>query len=103
MADVETPSWRELWERLFARAGLPPPRRSVPFWAAMAAATAAEAWAALSSTAPLLTRYRVALTGRDFVFSSAKARRELGWNPRIDLGRALAITADWLRGSSGRP
>jgi nucleoside-diphosphate-sugar epimerase len=103
IADVETPSWRELWDRLFARAGLPPPRRSVPFWAALAAATAAEAWAALSGSAPLLTRYRVALAGRDCVFSSAKARRELGWDPRIDLGRALAITADWLRGSSGQP
>jgi len=102
IADAEFPSWRQLWDRLFTGIGLPPPRRSVPLWAAMAAATAAEAWAALTGQPPVLTRYRVALVGRDCVFSSAKARRELGWEPRVSLERALAITADWLRAARGR-
>jgi len=103
IADDETPSWRELMDRLFEGLGLPAPRRSVPLWLALTAAAVAEAWAALTRrrAGPLINRYRVALAGRDCVFSSGKARTQLGWQPRVGLDHAIALTTDWLRGQNG--
>lgn len=96
IADNETPSWRELMDGLFEGLDLPPPRASVPLGLALAAATAAEAWAAVSRKEPLINRYRVSLAGRDCVFTSRKARDQLGWSPGVPLQQALKHTVDWL-------
>lgn len=96
IADDETPTWQELTDRIFSGVGLAPARRSVPLSVAMAAATAAEAWAKLSGRPPLINRYRVSLAGRDCVFLSARARAELGWRPRVGLADALEETLGWL-------
>jgi nucleoside-diphosphate-sugar epimerase len=98
IADDETPTWRGLIERLFAGVGLVAPERGVPLWAAMAAATAAEGVSAFSRKPPLINRYRVALAGRDCVFTSAKAKTQLGYRPRVGLEEALERTCAWLRG-----
>jgi len=99
IADDETPTWRELMERLFGGLQLDPPRRSVPLWLALTGATLAEGWAAVARPAggALINRYRVALSGRDCVFVNHKARAELGWDPQVGLEQALARTTDWLR------
>jgi nucleoside-diphosphate-sugar epimerase len=96
IADDETPTWRELMDRLFQGVGLTPATRSVPGWAAMTAAALAEAWSAMSGRPPLINRYRVALAGRDCVFRNRKAREELGWQPRVGLEQALETTVAWL-------
>ena len=95
-ADDETPTWRELTDRIFTGVGLAPAKHSVPLILAMAAATAAEAWAKISGRPPLINRYRVSLAGRDCVFISRKAKDELGWRPRKGLGEALDQTLGWL-------
>jgi nucleoside-diphosphate-sugar epimerase len=97
IADDETPTWSELIERLFSGAGLSPPRRSAPLWAALSAAAVVEAWSSVTRRPPLINRYRVALVGRDCVFSSRKAKDQLGWSPRVALDRALDQTIAWLR------
>ena len=97
IADDETPTWREVTDRLFAGVGLAPAKRSVPLAAAMTAAVAAEAWARLSGRPPLLNRYRVSLAGRDCVFLARKARDELGWRPRVGFPEAMEQTVEWLR------
>jgi len=102
IADDETPSWRELVTRLFEGVGVPAPRRGVPLWAARVGAVAAEAWSAISGHQPLINRYRVALAGRDCVFSSRKAKEHLGWRPGVTLDRALDEAIARLR-AEGSP
>ncbi len=92
-------SWRELLAR-FARAlDAAPPRRSFPLPLAYAAAWLWEGVYRLLRVrrAPLLTRYRVLLAGRDCHFVSDKARELLGYRPRIELDEGIARTVAWYR------
>jgi nucleoside-diphosphate-sugar epimerase len=44
---------------------------------------------------PHLTRYAVALIGRSTRFSIAKAREQLGWQPRVGIHEGIRRTLDW--------
>jgi len=46
---------------------------------------------------PHLTRYAVALIGRSTRFSIAKAREQLGWQPRVGIREGIRCTLDWYR------
>jgi nucleoside-diphosphate-sugar epimerase len=46
---------------------------------------------------PHLTRYAVALIGRSTRFSTAKAREQLGWQPRVRVYEGLRRTIDWYK------
>ena len=48
---------------------------------------------------PHLTRYAVALIGRSTRFSIAKARTQLGWQPRVGIYEGLQRTLDWYKKS----
>lgn len=45
---------------------------------------------------PPFNRFLVELLGRDVVFDTARAERELGWRPRTSLSDGLAQTASWI-------
>lgn len=93
-------SWRELLALLARALGVEPPRRSVPFPLAYAAAWLLEGVYRLlrARRAPLLTRYRVLLAGRDCHFVSHKAHAILGYRPRVGLEEGIARTVAWYRG-----
>ncbi len=97
IADDETPSWREFIGAVYGGLGLPAATRSVPLALAMTGGALSEAFASLSGRPPLLNRYRVALAGRDCVFSNAKAKEELGWSPKVPYAEAMEQTLSWLR------
>ncbi len=44
---------------------------------------------------PHLTRYAVALIGRSTRFSIAKAREQLGWQPRVGIREGIRRTLEW--------
>jgi nucleoside-diphosphate-sugar epimerase len=74
-----------------------PPRLHVPYRALYAAAAVAE-WAASAtrtSRRPPITRLGVAFVGSDVCFSIDKARRELGYAPRVTLRDGVRLTAAW--------
>ncbi|HEY7422721.1 MAG TPA: NAD-dependent epimerase/dehydratase family protein [Gemmataceae bacterium] len=50
---------------------------------------------------PHLTRYAVALIGRSTRFSTAKAREQLGWLPRVGIRDGVQRTLDWYKKASG--
>jgi nucleoside-diphosphate-sugar epimerase len=52
---------------------------------------------------PYITRYAVSLIGRPTLFSTAKARAQLGWQPRIGIQEGLRETLAWYFESIGRP
>ncbi len=50
---------------------------------------------------PHLTRYAVGLIGRSTRFSIAKAREQLGWQPRVGIHEGVRCTLDWYRKANG--
>ena len=87
----EVVSWREFADAVADAFSLPRARRSVPLWLVSALAVVLESlYRALPlKGAPILTRYRASLFKGDLVFSSAKARRQLGWQPEVRLQEGL--------------
>jgi nucleoside-diphosphate-sugar epimerase len=89
---------RDFLGRMCAEMGLRVPRWSLPLPVARAAAFALGAFAKLtqSTRPPALTRAGLALFSDDQHFSSAKATRELGWRPQVDIDAGARLTVEWL-------
>jgi nucleoside-diphosphate-sugar epimerase len=77
--------------------GVPPTRRRVPVWPVYAVAYLTELVCALLRVHPPLYRRRVDFFRKNRAFDTTKARKELGFNPQIDLRTGLQRTAGWYR------
>jgi nucleoside-diphosphate-sugar epimerase len=97
-------TWRDLLTRIAEELGVPPPRLSLPLRPAYALAWLWEGLYRLLGvrSAPLLTRYRVLVAGRDCHFVSDKARRVIGYQPRVGMDEAIRRSVAWYRAESGR-
>lgn len=51
--------------------------------------------------APYITRYVVRLVGRPAMFSTAKAREELGWQPEVTAAEGVRQSLEWFRTQPG--
>ena len=93
-------TWREYAEKLSSALGAPSPRLSIGPTVARALASLLElAYGLLGvRSRPPLTRYLVEHMTTDYHFCIDKARRELGYVPRVGLDEALERTAAWYRG-----
>jgi hypothetical protein len=70
----------------------------IPAWLVEAAAAAGDVLARVTGSAGLLTSDKVSLTKpRFWICSSERAKRELGFAPRIGLHEGLTETHDWYR------
>lgn len=80
---------------------IPYTHSSIPDALAMLLARLSEAIYHLSPPslrrAPLITRYAVAATGRDFWFASDKAARDLGYTPPVSQQEAFERTLAWAK------
>ncbi len=91
LSSTDGVTWRTYTGALARALGLPAPWLSLPFGAAMALAGASEWPHRLGLPGrPLLTRHAVFLLGRNQQYGTAKARRELGWVPRVGLEEGVA-------------
>jgi len=90
-------TWREYIETTCRILGAPPPKLSIPAGVAYPAAVAAETAYSLvgAKNPPPITRYRIAQVRNDYHFSIAKARRVLGFQPRVNLQDAIRRTVNW--------
>jgi nucleoside-diphosphate-sugar epimerase len=92
------PMTQEAYLRAIAQAvGAPPPRIHVPYSMLYSAAYAFERAATLthSHRAPPVTPFGVAFLGLNSLHSHEKARRELGFEPRVPLSEGVRRTAEW--------
>jgi nucleoside-diphosphate-sugar epimerase len=89
----------ELLRAIAQEIGVVPPRLHVPYPALYAAAYAAEHLAALRRYRrnALVTRHGVGLYGADRRLAIDKARRELGYTPRVPLCEGVRLAAAWYR------
>ncbi len=95
LTDGEEITAAEAFGLLAETLGVPPPRRSLPFPVAHAAAALMEAWARLRRrpAPPAFTRYGVRLVASDCGYDIGKARRELGYRPAVSFRLGLAALA----------
>ena len=79
------------------------PVRSIPYFLAYGLASVMEVWAKLlkSRTPPVLTRYAVALMSRNLNYSIEKAKKELNYQPRINLDEGLTQLKHWVDSIGG--
>lgn len=80
-----------------ARAVGGPPPKTVPTWMACAAAAVLRPAAWLLRRPPLVTAGRIRFVTVDHGTAIEKARRLLGYEPRVDLDEGLARTVAWYR------
>jgi nucleoside-diphosphate-sugar epimerase len=99
IADDAPLSWRELMELFCRELGAKPPRLSIPYPAARAAAVATETlWTRLGlRSEPPLTLYRARIMRGDLFFVSGRARDELGYAPTVPLEEGVRRTVAWYR------
>lgn len=85
---------RDIVERVCTRLAIPLRWRRVPFYPALAAARLVElaSLARSASAEPLLTPYTLGLFAFRQSLDISKARRMLGWQPRISLEEGLGMT-----------
>jgi nucleoside-diphosphate-sugar epimerase len=78
-------------------------RRHAPYWLAFWGGFLSEVVGRIIRIRrpPHMTRYAVALVGRSTRFSIAKARAQLGWQPRVGIHEGLRRTLDWYKQASG--
>jgi nucleoside-diphosphate-sugar epimerase len=90
--------WRTIGE-LAKALDLPPPRRRLPFGAAIALAAALElrSLATRARPEPLLTRYTVTLLGCTTTLDVSSAMRRLGYRPRVSMDEGLARFVAWWK------
>ena len=77
--------------------GVAPPRWRFPVWPAWALGALCEAVCVPLGVEPPLYRRRVDFFTKNRAFDIARARRELGFAPAVDLVEGVRRTADWYR------
>ena len=99
LTDGEFVSKRQFIERVADAMGLPRPTLTPPLWLAWGVTWGAEALAKLrgAKEAPLFNFTRLKFMGLNLDFSIEKARRELGYRPRVGFDEAMAETMDWYK------
>ena len=89
-------TWKEFFGYYAQMAGKPK-IRSVPEWLGKTIALGMEITSKLTGKPPKLTREAVGFPTRRTRFSIEKARRELGYEPRVSLEEGMKVTEQWLR------
>jgi nucleoside-diphosphate-sugar epimerase len=77
--------------------GVRPPRLRIPVWPVYAAGAVCEAVCRPFGVPPPLYRRRVDFFRKNRWFDIAKAKRVLGYRPRVDLATGVARTVAWYR------
>lgn len=88
---------RELVHLIADVLGKPRPAWRVPFYPVYLASVACEKACSLVGVEPPLYPRRVEFFYKDRAFSIAKAKRLLGYSPKIGLREGLTATADWYK------
>lgn len=93
--DAAPPTVRQVGETVAAAAGMPPPRRSIPYPVAMGLGYLLHGAYRLvgARSAPPVSPFVVKIMTRHVIYDASKAVRVLGWRPKIHALEGLARTA----------
>ena len=88
---------RELVALIAAELDVSPPRLALPVWPVWLAGALCELVCVPLRIEPPLYRRRVEFFTKSRAFDASRARRELGFDPRVDLKEGIHRTARWYR------
>ncbi|HUX87377.1 MAG TPA: NAD-dependent epimerase/dehydratase family protein [Chloroflexota bacterium] len=99
LVNDESITQNDYWLAMARELEVSAPRRRIPYRLALALGTAAEAVGHLAHSAkpPPLTRYGIQMLGGENRFQIGRARRELGFVPRLDLREGMRDSIAWYR------
>ncbi len=94
LSDDDTLTWKEFTEVLAHKIGVKPPELSLPYTILVPFTWVLETIYSIFkiSTPPPLTFYRISVPRKDLVFLNHKAKKILGYNPRIRFTEAIETT-----------
>ncbi len=97
--DGESTTLQKFSAEIAAALNVKPPKLHIPYWLAYLAANVVELiWKFLKiKQRPLLTTYTVKNLGSRFQYSIDRAKRELGWTPKVTYKEAMSTTMKWLK------
>jgi nucleoside-diphosphate-sugar epimerase len=97
LAGGEVTTLNELIQRIAEVAEVKPPRVHLPVWPFWLAGAACEAVCAPFGVEPPLYRRRVDFFTKSRAFDISRARRELGYAPKVSLRQGIERTLKWYR------
>jgi nucleoside-diphosphate-sugar epimerase len=99
ITDGEFVTKRKFFETVASSLGLKPPMMGGPLWGAKIIAKSLEKRARRLgwTEPPRLTMARLKFLGMNLDFSIAKARKELGYNPRVGFDEGIKKALDWYK------
>jgi len=97
LAGGEVTTLNELVATIADVAGVAPPRWHVPVWPFWAAGAVCEAICVPLGIEPPIYRRRVDFYTKSRAFDIGRARREIGYAPRVGLREGIRRTLDWYR------
>ncbi len=103
VTDDERITARDFIEKMADAVGFARPKISIPYGLAYASAAIAERLHELSGSKkqPLMTRYAIALSGRNLTFSCEKAKRMLGYRPAVSINEGMKRLSAWVKEIGG--
>jgi nucleoside-diphosphate-sugar epimerase len=97
LAGAEVRTLKELTALIAGVAGVPPPRLHLPVWPFWIAGAMCEAVCVPMGLEPPIYRRRVDFYTKSRAFDITRARREIGYDPRVSLRDGIARTLEWYR------
>jgi dihydroflavonol-4-reductase len=97
LAGPEVTTLKELTALIAGVAGVRPPWLHVPVWPVWIAGALCEAVCAPFGIEPPIFRRRVDFYTKSRAFDIARARKEIGYDPRVNLRDGITRTLDWYR------
>ncbi len=98
ISDGSDPTWKEFLELFAGELGVRPPRVALPTGPLFLAAGLLEKICVCcrTSTAPIITPYRIAQVASDYSFSIEKARKMLGYQPPVTTAEGVRRSVRWF-------
>lgn len=97
LAGPEYTTLSELTRLIAGELGVPPPRWRLPVWPFWMAGALCEAVCVPLRIEPPLYRRRVDFYVKSRAFDISRARRELGYDPTVDVRAGIRRTVEWYR------
>jgi nucleoside-diphosphate-sugar epimerase len=97
IAGAEVPTLRQVMDLTADIAQVPPTRWRLPVWPVWLAGALCEAACKPFGISPPLYRRRVDFFTKSRAFDISRARRELGFDPRVSLRDGIRRTLEWYR------